>query len=469
MKKVLSFVLVFTLLLSLSIVPGYAQGNKIIPPGLAKKDGGLPPGLAKKFIDIDGFEWARNAIEKIAEKGIIKGVGDDRFEPSKPVTKVEAWTMIIKEMGWDDEANEISSLISLGKKENKFKGKVQDWGLGYVNLAYEKGLFDKFDKDLKSFHTPAKRQDIARYIVLALNMEDNISDQKKPLSFKDASEVAQDYVEYVRIINQLGIMIGSSNNTFQPNKPVTRAEMAIIIDKLDEIIKGFDDDFIVDENRVTGVITYIDKDEIEIQVNNKKTTYDLMDDDLEILDANGDYIRFSSLKKGMTVKLYLEEKEVLKIQIVKNVDDEVMNLSGDITRILNGTTKVVTVKSGNKSETFTVSRDTDIELDGKDISFGELVVGMSVQLHAVHGKLMELYAVSFYKDYEGTLKSIQRSSSEISITIRVGREDVTIPVAEDVEITIDGDDANFADLISEVGSTINLETKNNVVTKIIMD
>lgn len=41
----------------------------------------------KKFTDVDDNRWSKKYIDKVCEKGIMKGVDDDNFAPIEPVTR----------------------------------------------------------------------------------------------------------------------------------------------------------------------------------------------------------------------------------------------------------------------------------------------------------------------------------------------------------------------------------------------
>lgn len=103
MKRLVSVLLVLVLVLSMGMT-SYANGwgNGQVPKGLAKKI----------FDDIDGYKWAEKAIEKMFQKGLIKGIGDGKFAPKSSVTKLEAIIMSLRVMGWENDAKKITELPS---------------------------------------------------------------------------------------------------------------------------------------------------------------------------------------------------------------------------------------------------------------------------------------------------------------------------------------------------------------------
>ena len=47
------------------------------------------PDNVSAFNDLDGVEWAKEAIEKLCEKNVVSGTGDGKFEPNREVTREE--------------------------------------------------------------------------------------------------------------------------------------------------------------------------------------------------------------------------------------------------------------------------------------------------------------------------------------------------------------------------------------------
>ena len=95
-------------------------------------------------------------------RGIFTGYPGDIFKPKNNVTHLEAIIMSLRVMGWEEEA-----------KRTKINDNIKKINLGwndayyYVALAVEKGLIKP--EELKGFNpnTPAKRYEVARYIVSA--------------------------------------------------------------------------------------------------------------------------------------------------------------------------------------------------------------------------------------------------------------------------------------------------------------
>lgn len=58
----------------------------------------------KTFNDLGTVDWARKQIEVLASKGIVNGVSEQQFAPSRQVTRAEFITMLMRTLGLDTKA-----------------------------------------------------------------------------------------------------------------------------------------------------------------------------------------------------------------------------------------------------------------------------------------------------------------------------------------------------------------------------
>ena len=179
--------------------------------------------------DLDIVPWAKNAMEKMSVKGLIKGYGDNTFKPNASVSQLEAVVMALRVLGWEEDAR---SSKYASKLVSKYKGgRLDPWAYGYVNVAYEKGILDEVDIMYFNPNSAAKRWEVAKYFVRALGKEDIAEDHMRDkLDFKDYSAIPVGAVGYIYVMNDLGLMVGNANGTFNPNGAVSRAEMAVLLE-----------------------------------------------------------------------------------------------------------------------------------------------------------------------------------------------------------------------------------------------
>ena len=375
MRKGICFLLIAVLLLSISPVSAYAANDKhFIPPGLAKK-GGLPPGIAKKFIDItDAYNWAKEALERMVRKGVISGISENQFAPSRNVTKLEALVMIIRTMEWGDDAENAFDLIKKGKKKDRLKNKIQDWGKGYIDVALEKGLIDEVDLWQQNFTTPATREDVAKYIIRALGWHDKAEKyMDEELRFKDAEAVSIGAVGYIYLIDKEGIMKGYPDHTFRPNQPVKRIEMAQLVANLDKMLEDDEDDEDADDEDESeifkGKITIVDVDdkEITVKIGNREKLFELTK--RTTIKIDGKTAALKDLSRGMQVKITVKGDKVTKIS-AESIRKEYV---GKIVEKTEGTVNKLTLRIDGENKTFTVDKDVVIEIEN-DQNDDELII-----------------------------------------------------------------------------------------------
>ncbi|WFD11480.1 S-layer homology domain-containing protein [Tepidibacter hydrothermalis] len=466
MKKIVSFILAVALILPMSLTSSYAHSkHKFIPPGLAKK-GGLPPGIAKRFRDIDEYKWAEKSIERMYLKGIIKGMSDNEFAPSKNVTKIESLAMIIRTMGWDDEADECLDLIKKGKKKDKLEKKLQDWGKGYIEVALDKGLIDEVDIWQNNFTAPATRQEVAKYIIRALGYEKEAQEyMKEDLRFKDTSAVQIGNVGYIYLIDKKDIMSGYPDNTFRPNQSVKRAEMAKLVDNLDEklndeeVEEDDDKDEVENKDIFEGKLIELDleDEEIVVKVDNKEKLFEIENNTVIKIDNKEENIE--DLYVGMNVKIIVEDEKVVKVYAYYDEEEyKGTILSVDIEE------NELEIKIDDIEKTFKIDEDADIELDDENVKLEKLQKGMEVEIELKDGKIIEINAESIEQEYEG--KIVEKIEGKINkLSIKIDNTTETFEVDEDVEIEFeDEEDGEFKDL--KVGSEIEIKVVNNVIVEI---
>ena len=107
----------------------------------------------RRFSDVDVSHWANGHINTVARHGIITGYPDGTYLPEQSVNFAEAVTIVLRLLGWNYE--------DLG----------HNWPMAYINKARELRLIDGIYQDA---FAAINRANIAIIIDRALNTEMNI-------------------------------------------------------------------------------------------------------------------------------------------------------------------------------------------------------------------------------------------------------------------------------------------------------
>lgn len=175
------------------------------------------------FVDLTEFDWAKEAIISLAEKGIIKGISDTNFAPSDQITRADFIILIVRLLKLDVEVSENFIDVDSDKYYYKEIGMAKTYGL----TKGEGG--NKFNpEDFIS------RQDMFVTVYRILkdkNLLSNKRDNAILESFSDQSKIDQYAKEAVEELISLKLIQGSDSN-INPRDNATRAETAVFISKL---------------------------------------------------------------------------------------------------------------------------------------------------------------------------------------------------------------------------------------------
>jgi len=452
MKRMIAVITLIAVILSYCMVSVYADppgnGNNTLPPGL-QKEGKIPPGIAKKiFNDVDEKPWAQKAIEMLKSKGLVKGYLDGSFKPSGSVTRLETVIMALRIMGWEDEAMNIDRLPS------EYRGhKVDEWAYGYINIAYEKGILDDVDMMYFVPGEPAKRHEVAKYIIRALGYEDEAQEYMDiELPFVDAPAVPSGSIGYVYLVNEMELMIGYTigNNKmkFNPMGTLTRAEMAVLFQRLDEKV-----DSGVDENEVRGEVVKLYADSIEVSIDEEIENFSVSQD--VIVYDHDNAISYTDIAVSSYVVMELEDETVVYIEVTdedKEEDKIISVYKGTVIDVQYDGQKQITIEDKLLKLIFVVIDDVKVYLNDVETNFNVLMIGDSVKV--VVDDKNRAREISIDREDEEETELINGIITDLDL---IGIQHITVSehvyggfryeLGEVVDITIDGEEAQLEDLV----------------------
>ena len=170
------------------------------------------------FSDLAGYDWAKNAIEKLYKKGILAGVGNEQFAPGELITREQMAKIIctaFKMSGTDAEYTAFNDMDSA------------KWYAPYVKAVSQNGIMNGIGDNHFGIGQPVTRQDFAVIISRLLNTS-QIDDN---LSFTDFDEISDYAKQSVLQLASKNIITGFSDGSFKGKQPCTRAQAAVIIDR----------------------------------------------------------------------------------------------------------------------------------------------------------------------------------------------------------------------------------------------
>ncbi|MFA7661467.1 MAG: S-layer homology domain-containing protein, partial [Anaerovoracaceae bacterium] len=180
-----------------------------------------------QFPDVENH-WAKDAINNMGSRMIVKGVRDGVYQPNRSITRGEFATIVVNALG-----------VAPGSKEIGFKDvRDVDWFHRYVSAAVEYGLITGYTAERFGPLDTITRQQAMAIIARAMNltgMAASLTDNEiKGLisEFKDGHRVSNYAKESVSVCLKSGVITGTSENILSPNAPVTRGEVAMMVQRL---------------------------------------------------------------------------------------------------------------------------------------------------------------------------------------------------------------------------------------------
>ena len=169
-----------------------------------------------EFCDIPGG-IEKDRIEYLEKKGIIKGVGEDKFEPEKTVTRAEFAAMVNRAMGYDNKEG-----------INKFSDISPDkWYYGDVLAVAASGVIDGFpDATFKPEENISHEQAVKILVSIYETKYSVEPSGDMATDFDDYYEISDWARSYVSKGTMLSIAKGYGDEIlkFKPQSDTTRIE-----------------------------------------------------------------------------------------------------------------------------------------------------------------------------------------------------------------------------------------------------
>lgn len=455
-----------------------------------------------KFEDWDDAAWAIECIAKMRGWGIINGYEGNKFRPNQAVKQAEALAMMVRAFDLEDEAqalvkqygslyisfddDDYGSFYTNGKSLPKVP-KSANWALGYVLIAVDQGWVRLSEINPQA---AASREWIAMVMVRALGHEDEAQDKMNTkLPFKDAKAVSSNRVGYVAEAVAMGLFEGYDDGEFKPQRSVSRAEMAAILQRF------LESELPTNPFMVSGKVTEVSSNRIKIAPQSGSSVTLTISKDALILKDNKTASK-GDIKVGQQVEVLSNGSGVALLIVIKSggttPDPLPSEITGSIVAI--ATPNALTVDVDNQNANVTVALDDDcvIRENGKSVSFSSLEIGDRVRIRIEDGQAVRIEVLERQdatSTVNGKVTGITYTSAGTSITVKKADSNVSYGVTLDKDCvvvygskTLDVDDIQVGDTVTltirsakcvkvkitakaetwgDVGGTITAITQNN--------
>lgn len=196
-------------------------------------------GDPNKYTDIANH-WAYDSICNVIQKGYFKGITDNKFEPETDMSRAMLVTVLWRLTG--DEIKTTKVVDGVTKTYPKYVNmfwdmKDDDWYTDYVSWANKNDIIDGYSKREFRPDESVTREQLA---VILYNYLKNYKlvrtfDAMKineKVVFTDEANISEWAKDKVSMMQQIGLLEGRNDGSFDPKATVTRAEIATVIERL---------------------------------------------------------------------------------------------------------------------------------------------------------------------------------------------------------------------------------------------
>lgn len=168
-------------------------------------------GVSAVFVDVPSDAYYADAAERMADRGILSGFGDDRFYGDWELTRAQFAALACKMLGKVDEA------AALAGKTVFTDVPETHWSTGYVNYASANKIINGDGDGNFRPDDPVKYEEAIKVIICVIEPNNNIKIDKDDWSKNFISEA-----------KKLGL---TDNLIGKKGEPLKRSDIAVIADK----------------------------------------------------------------------------------------------------------------------------------------------------------------------------------------------------------------------------------------------
>lgn len=177
---------------------------------------------SEKFTDVSGY-WAEKSIDYVVGKGILSGMTENTFMPNIAMTR----GMLVSALG------KLSNIDTKDYTSASFNDVKEGSDISpYIEWAFEENIIHGVGNGNFEPDRAVTREEIA--LIIGNYAEATgfiLPSVYKAKAFADASDIGSAYEAGVAAMQKSGVMMGNTENMFNPKASVTRAEISSMLQR----------------------------------------------------------------------------------------------------------------------------------------------------------------------------------------------------------------------------------------------
>ncbi len=410
------------------------------------------------FTDIGSVPWpgAATFIDQAASMGLMNGYNENGKKYCKPrnnVSYCEAVQLMYSIMKAHSK-QDVSDTVVTKWKPVMSAYNIPSWAYNAVAYGLENNILatEELGK-MRNGTGNANREDVGRIFGKALSTLDGYKlDSNPSLSYRDAMQVSSDAKPYLELLNRSKLMVGDTNNNFNPKSNINRSEMAVLSVKTYNTLTQNNGSSVTQApGTVVGTVVnsmVLSNGDLFLSLrtntgagmnlfgakNTLKPTYD------------NKTIEFTDIGTGDTVTAAYSGDQ-LKSLIVTNSK---AGIKKDVTYELSKITSTrVTIKDGSKEKYYDIDRNADIRLEGSRSTTSKISDALKDAKYNVTLTLDKdeyVTKLDAVKSSDNPTKGLLTRLTDSKITIKSGSKNYEYTLDDDVTIKKNGSSVAFSKL-----------------------
>jgi len=412
------------------------------------------------YQDVSGH-WAQPSIYRVTALGIVRGEGS-KFRPNNTASREDVLGMLIRLAGLEGEAQRINV------DPTQETGYQNYWGANYVALAQAMGIITDEERRNTNWRAAATREETAYWMARILNYLPVYGQAQQAIyRFDDWKSFSRSRLPYCEAIIAAQIMTGTGNN-FYPQKAITRAELAAVIDKACQVYlttKGYKT-----LQGTVGNSSFITGPSVE------RNYYQVVQDDGQsffmVVDSERDFLVYKNrtlgksgfLNTGDSVKVLVgPQNEILLVEAASGAQ---AFLEGILDYLDIARNRLYVTGWDGKTYIYPLSPLCRVTLSGYPANLNDLVAGQQVSLFLNGTQVSEIKGSVNYASSGALPRDVNsaygylfhKSYDELSIRDDNGRP-YTYSITSSTRYYVNGLSAGYYDL--KTGDYVKLTLDNN--------
>lgn len=198
----------------------------------------MPPAMAydsPDFSDLPASHWAYDAAMRMADQGVILGTGNGEFSPTLKVSAAQFLTLVGRAV-FTEEA-----MAQLTDNDFEFLDISRDsWYGPYMVASWTAGINSLADISFRKPDAEITRIQMAVVLTRAITVKYEGfgfglgNKEVDTTAIKDYASIPDEYKDYVAQTYAYGLIQGDEKGNFNGEDTMTRAEVAVVMDRLVE-------------------------------------------------------------------------------------------------------------------------------------------------------------------------------------------------------------------------------------------